>query len=380
MRSTAIPASFLCLLVTAPFPAQSFETRWGAAGTIGLGPVPQGSGVVAAVSALSGDQERTAALVTLTGTGQVTGSTTVPLAGRTFGQAFVPATGGGGYLVGSHIPPGSDAHDLLVVRINAQNAVQWIVTQALPHDQQVLAAAEAGASGLHITGIDNTSGSHDVLLGSVSTTGVLLWTTVEGGPLDEEGWAVAGDANGAMVTGRQMNFSGESDVLFIGVDANGSVSWSSSWGGVANDVGHALIRRSNGTYVMAGTTRSYGITDQLGRRKDQVWLMALESDGDTLWTRAVGDTLDARSAFGLTEAANGDLLVAGEVGLDHSTDAMLLRLTALGASVWERRYDIGQEERLSRIREDASGIWAVGRTFDASGLQLLALRKNGQGL
>ncbi|MBL8009686.1 MAG: hypothetical protein JNJ64_03680 [Flavobacteriales bacterium] len=380
MRSSPLLATSLCLLGSPSVGAQSFETRWGAAGTLGLGPVPQGSGVVAAVSAWTGDDGRAAALVTVNGTGQVTASTSVPLTGRTFGQAFVPATGGGGYLVGSLVPDGSDDHDLLVVRITAQNTVQWVVTQALPHDQQVLAAAEAGGAGLHLTGVDNTSGSHDVLMGRVSTAGVLLWTTVEGGPLDEEGLAVAGDANGAMVTGRQMNFSGESDALFIGVDANGSVSWTSSWGGVANDVGHALIRRSNGTYVMAGTTRSYGLTDQLGRRKDHVWLMALESDGDTLWTRAVGDTLDARSAFGLTEATNGDLLVAGEVGLDHSTDAMLMRRTAIGAPVWERRYDTGQEERIARLREDASGIWAVGRTFGASGLQMLALRKNGQGL
>lgn len=319
-------------------------------------------------------------LVTMTGSGLVTGSTTVPVSGRAFGQAFVPATGGGGYLVGSLIPDGGHDHDLLVVRITAQNAVQWVLTQAAPYDQHVMDAAEGGGAGLYITGIDNTSGSHDVLLGRVSSAGALLWTTVEGGPLDEEGLAVAGDANGAMVTGRQMNFSGESDALFIGVNGAGTVLWGASWGGVANDVGQALIRRNNGTYVMAGTTASTGITDQQGDRLDQVWLMALESNGDTLWTRTVGDTVDARGAFALIEATNGDLLVAGEVGLAHATDALLIRLTAFGAAVWERRYDIGTEERLTRVREDGAAIWSTGRTFDASGLQLLALRKNAQGL
>ncbi|HMQ75000.1 MAG TPA: hypothetical protein PKE21_00400 [Flavobacteriales bacterium] len=380
MRSPALSVALLCLLGTSPVRSQSFETRWGAAGSLGLGAVAQAPGMVVGVSALNADQERTAILVSMNGTGQVTGSVPLPLAGRVFGQAFVPAAGGGGYLVGSIIPDGGDDHDLLVVRITAQNAVQWVLTEAAPYDQQVMDAAEGGGAGLYITGIDNTSGSHDVLLGRVTTAGALLWTTVEGGPLDEEGLGVAGDANGALVTGRQMNFSGESDALHIGMDATGNVLWASSWGGVANDVGRALIRRSNGTYVMAGTTGSYGITDQLGRRKDHVWLMALESDGDTLWTRAIGDTVDARGAFALVEAVNGDLLVAGEVGLGHSTDAMLIRRTPLGAPIWERRYDAGQEEQLTGIREDPSGIWAVGRSFDASGLQLLVVRKNGQGL
>ena len=76
MRSPSLLAPFLCLLGAASLPAQSFETRWGAAGTFGLGPVPQGSGVVAAVSAWTGDEGRAAALVTVNGSGQVTATTT----------------------------------------------------------------------------------------------------------------------------------------------------------------------------------------------------------------------------------------------------------------------------------------------------------------
>ena len=55
MRSSPLLATSLCLLGSPSVGAQSFETRWGAAGTFGLGPVPQGSGVVAAVSAWTGD-------------------------------------------------------------------------------------------------------------------------------------------------------------------------------------------------------------------------------------------------------------------------------------------------------------------------------------
>lgn len=364
-----------------PVVAQSsFELRLGGAGSLGLGSVPQATGTLVAASALQPAGARGTVLVALNATGQVLSETALPVNGRVFGQAFVPAAGGGGYVVGSIIADGALDHDLLVMRIDAQGGVLWTLTPAMANDQHVLAAAEAGSAGLHIAGTDNSSGSHDALVGRVSSSGTLQWTAVVGGPLDEEGLAVAGDANGALVTGRQMNFSGESDALFFAVDATGTVLWSSSWGGVADEVGNALVRRSNGTYVMAGTTASYGPVDQQGLRRASVWLMALESDGDTLWTRTIGDTLEGRWGHAVAEAPNGDLLVAGGAGLDHNTDALVLRRSALGAAVWERRYDLGQEERLTHIHADATGFRATGRTFDGSGLRMLVLRKNGQGL
>ncbi len=358
----------------------SYELGWGPAGSLGLGSTPQATGSIVAASVRDATGARGAVLVALNSSGQVLSESPLPLNGRVFGQVFVPASGGGGYLVGSILVGDAVDHDLFAMRIDAQGNVQWTLTHAAAHDQHVLAAAEAGNAGLHIAGIDNSGGSHDALVGRISPTGTLLWTEVVGGPLDEEGLAVAGDASGAMVTGRQQNFSGESDALFFAVDAVGGVLWSSSWGGVANDVGNALVQRGNGSYVMAGTTASYGPVDQLGQRRASVWLMALEGDGDTLWTRAIGDTLEGLWGQALVEASNGDLLVAGSVGIDHGTDALVLRRNAVGAAVWERRYDLGQEERLTHIRMDGSGFQGLGRTFDGAGLRMLVLRKNGQGL
>ena len=381
MSSCRLHFSLPLLLLTSTSTSQpSFiSVTGGLRGEFGIGSVGQGNLQIVAAAYSDGADIHRCKLYAHDANGTVTSITEPALAGRVFVQGFIPSSSGGGYLAGSVIPNGQDEHDLLVVRIDGSSNVAWITTLDIPFDQQLMAIAELGTGGLVATGVDNASGSHDVLVLRLDGSGNLLWSVVEGGPLDEEGRGIAADALGTLITGRQVNFGNETDALLYRFDLSGTLEWQGGFGGIQDDIGHGVIRCANGTFVMAGTTASFGPADHLQRRKRNAWLIALESDGDTLWTAALGDTLMDREAFAVAEMSNGDLMLVGEHGLERSTDAWAMRTSNTGTLLWERDYDTGDQDRLVSIRPDTSGFWAAGRTFGADAQQVLFLRRDDLG-
>jgi hypothetical protein len=369
---------WLCCITVRSQP--SFTTATGGfRGEFGVGSVPQGSAQIVAAAIWDATSGPRCGLFVHDVNGTVTATIDLALSGRVFVQTFVPSSGGGGYLAGSVIPDGEDEHDILLIRINAANNVEWTSTAHAPDDQQIFAVTELATGGVMATGVDNASGSHDVMTLRMDGGGNLIWSSVQGGPLDEEGLGIAADGLGAMITGRQLNFGDETDALLYRYDLSGNLEWQSGFGGIKDDLGHAIIERGDGTFVMAGATNSYGMLDHLLRRKRNIWLIGLEGDGDTLWTRALGDTLMDREAFALAETPTGDLLVVGERGLGRATDALAIRTTSTGDTLWEHVYDTGDQDRLVHVRVDPGGFRASGRTFGSSAQQVLFLRRDNLG-
>ncbi|MFN3875906.1 MAG: hypothetical protein ACK4L7_08350, partial [Flavobacteriales bacterium] len=159
------------------------------------------------------------------------------------------------------------------------------------------------------------------------------------------------------------------------------VAWTSSWGGVRNEIGRAVLPLGPGAFVLAGTTDSdvpLDITEN--RRKDHIYLVAFDLNGDSLWTRAIGDTLFDRRAFGMAAAPNGDLIVVGERGQAHgASDALAYRIAPTGTVVWQRAWDTGKEERLLAVRALADGFIACGWSFGEASRQTLLIRRNANG-
>jgi hypothetical protein len=133
---------------------------------------------------------------------------------------------------------------------------------------------------------------------------------------------------------------------------------------------------------MAGRTRSHNAFDQsTGTWNEAGYLIALDQQGDTLWQRTFADTVHHRVLHTIEPAPNGDLLVAGtEHAVATGVDvALLMRLTAGGNTLWERRVQLADEERPAQVRALAQGMLVSGSAFNASGRQVLLLRTDDNG-
>jgi hypothetical protein len=149
------------------------------------------------------------------------------------------------------------------------------------------------------------------------------------------------------------------------------------------DSGNAIVELRNGTgFVIAGSS-----IPSAGGSQDAL-LMRIDCNGNLVWTFTYGSSLND-SAANLVEAtsgnaafgtAAGDLVIAGVTThpAGTNTDALLFRVRANGALIWNRRYDINNvNEAFASLTETrpsqpgsptgdiaAVGSWRSGATPD----------------
>lgn len=349
----------------------------------GIGVLRHGNGWIVGARAYHGaDAGYRPLFLYRTADGSPSGSMEPSLPGSVFLHAMTPAADGGGFACGSVLRPGG-RHEALVVSLAQDGAVRW---------QQVLAGAE-GRRFLGITAMPdggavacgvaaNPQGS-EVLMARFTTDGTLSWAGTHPFPPAAEGHAVAIGEEGIMVTGRQLNFGGTSDALFLYFGLDGTLLHNTSWGGIANEEGRGLLASSDGRFIMAGHTRSHGPQDSQGRRYGSLHLIKIAPNGDTLWTRTHGDTLMERHAFAIDQAPNGDLLVAGTAKgvrtARNRSHALVARFSPSGTLLWERSYDITDEDLLYAIHATGTGFVATGRSLDPQGVRILFLARDANG-
>jgi outer membrane protein assembly factor BamB len=161
---------------------------------------------------------------------------------------------------------------------------------------------------------------------------------------------------------------------------DGTVIWSNTTGGAGHEIARAVVSLGSGTFVAAGYTNSYGSFDpETQQIRDHIYLIAFNLNGDTLWTRAIGDTQHHRQAHALAVAPDGDLVFAGEQSTSASSDVFLHRSTSNGNTIWQRTLDTGKEERILHILPLPDAFVCTGWSFGPYGRQVLFIRRNGEG-
>ena len=302
--------------------------------------------------------------------------------GRSFAQAMALGTSGSTFIAGSSFAPGRSDHDGFVAKLDPDGAMTWLTRPSLPGDQQYLAVHGLPDGGCIAAGVRGIGDGHDAWITRFNAFGLVQWHQAVTDFSDVEAHGITVQGNDVMLTGRQLNFGGSSDAWIARLSLmNGDLVWASSWGGVRNEIGRAIAAFGPGAFVLAGTTNSevpYDISE--GRHKDHLYLVAFDLNGDSLWTRAIGDTLFDRRCFGFAFAPNGDLLACGERSASlGSSDAWASRLTPDGALTWERAWDLGKEERLLALSALPDGFIAAGWSFGEASRQALVVRKDPNG-
>lgn len=183
---------------------------------------------------------------------------------------------------------------------------------------------------------------------------------------------------------------GTSDVALVRLDANKNLLWSKTYGDTLNEYGMKVLETPDGDILVTGFAESYGA----GQR--DAYLLKLNSQGDTLWTKTYGGPL-------LDQANDMLLLNYGEIMLigntfsfgNNSSDIYLLRLDSQGNIIWAYTYGgTGNDFGRSAAIDDNGNLYILGDTesfgsaqsdilmmqLDMSGNILNAVTAGGEGL
>lgn len=147
-----------------------------------------------------------------------------------------------------------------------------------------------------------------------------------------------------------------------------SIQWETALGSNGKDVGWSVKQTSDGGYIVSGATQAES-DDVHGFHGDQdAWLIKLDNQGDTIWTKCFGGGTTERAASvvqiydggyvftGLTNSTDGDV----SSSTHGSADFWIVRLDSAGTIIWDSIYGGGLMDNPHSICKSSDSGFVMG--------------------
>jgi hypothetical protein len=228
----------------------------------------------------------------------------------------VQQTADGGFIAsGMTMSFSRDWEAAWLVKTDAVGDTEWTRTFEGQYFQGVW-VQQTDDSGFIVTG---SSGGTKLI--KLDSSGSLIWIKAYPG----EGYSVQQTADGGYIVAGKEGSNEERDVYIIKTDGDGDTLWTRTFGGTRADEGLSVQQTTDGGYVVVGYSVAYG-TDG----KD-AYVLRLNDEGDTLWTRTFGGP-DHDCGTSVQQTADGGFVITGWTGSlgAGGTDAWLVKTDSLG--------------------------------------------------
>lgn len=220
------------------------------------------------------------------------------------------------------------------------------------------------------------AGNSDFYLLKTDEQGDTLWTRTYGGDhYDGARWVFQTSDNGYIVAGIDRSYSfGENDIQLFKTDSTGNILWTRSYGGEHEEGITGGQPTADGGYILIGYTASFGMGSM------DAWLLRLDADGDTLWTKTYGGE-NYDSGTSVVQTPDEGYFVLCNINYGFNDQGLtLIKTNPAGDSLWARRYFHNNEFGVSIIpaADNAylilANTLAVGDEFD---MRLIKIEDDG---
>lgn len=126
-----------------------------------------------------------------------------------------------------------------------------------------------------------------------------------------------------IVTGSAYNNTNQ-NVFISKIDQSGNLIWTKEYGGVEDDYASSIDKVGDMGFVVTGSTFSYS-SGQF--TNSDIWLLQINENGDTLWTKTYGDT-ENNEGNAVKVCSDGGFAIVGYTGIQKN--AFLLKTDSIG--------------------------------------------------
>jgi len=175
---------------------------------------------------------------------------------------------------------------------------------------------------------------NDIYILRVDPLGNLVWQRNYGGGGADDAAQVINVSGGLIVVGSSSSTrTGQRDIYLMKIKSDGQLVWDKLLGGNDYEDGSGVVELPDGGLAVIGTTKSYGAGSS------DIYLIRLNSEGETLWEKTYGGPyLDHGSALALTPD-NGFLILGWTKSYGEGReDFYLIRTDSTGRIIWQRTY------------------------------------------
>jgi hypothetical protein len=186
-----------------------------------------------------------------------------------------------------------------------------------------------------------------------------VWSRHYGGAFNEGGFAcVPTPDSGYLAVGSTYSFgSGDHDIYVIRLDSLGDTLWSRTFGGAAADFGRDVQVMPDGGCMVVGSTLSWGAG------KEDLCLVRISPSGDLVWSKTYGG-VNSDEGWSIRWTSDSNFIICGTTSSSGAgySDLWLLKVSQQGDSIWSRTFGGPGGESGIAVRETFDGFIAVGAT------------------
>ena len=283
-----------------------------------------------------------------------------------YGSAVVQTSDGGYIIAGRTESFGAGSYDVYLVKTDGDGDTLWTRTYGGSEYECGYSVAQTTDGGYIVVGrtYSFVTFSYEVYILKLTSLGDSVWTRRYGGNDDDRGYSVAQTTDGGyIVAGRTNSYgAGSYDVYVLKLNSSGDSVWTRTYGGSFNDRGHSVAQTFDGGYIVTGVTRSFGA------HSDDIYVLKLSSSGDTVWTRTYGGS-DWDVGQSVVQTSDGGYIIAGHtysfgVGL---ADIYLVKTDAEGDTVWTRTYGGTDWDEGYSVAQTSDGGFIIAGTTSSFG-------------
>lgn len=256
--------------------------------------------------------------------------------------------------------------DIFLIKTDAYGEAIWTRIYGGISQDRGYSVRQIKGGGYIVAGVTSSfgAGGDDVYLIKTNSLGDTLWARAFGGAAGDGGYSVQETSDdGFVVTGWTESFSaGYEDVYLLKIDSGGDTLWTRSYGGESFDWGESIQQVTDGGYIITGSTASFGAGG------NDVYLMRTDGSGEILWSRTYGGAT-ADDGYSVQETADGGYIVTATTFSygDGGSDFYLIKTDAYGDTLWTGTYGGPSNERASSIQITADGGYIVAGSTHSFG-------------
>jgi hypothetical protein len=306
--------------------------------------------------------------------------------GNDFAYAITPTLDGNFIVAGSTSSFGNGDREVYLLKINVNGDTLWARTYGGTGYDEAYAITPTSDGNFIVAGYTESfgAGSHDVYLLKIKPNGDTLWTRTYGGIGDDEALAITPTSDGNFIAAGCTSSFGDNyfDVYLIKIKPNGDTLWTKTYGGayyggVYNNFALAISPTPDGNFIVAVSSSPFivllkitsigdtlwsktykrnwgnvplsiistsdgnfiaaGCTSSFGDVSSDIYVIKINPNGDTLWTRTYGETGNYEATT-ITSTSDGNFIVAGTTSSIGAGNVFLLKIKPSGDTLWTKTY------------------------------------------
>ena len=186
------------------------------------------------------------------------------------------------------------------------------------------------------------------------------WQKSYGGEKDEAAYFTCQTNDGGYICAgyTQSIGAGQSDVWLLRINSSGDTLWTKTYGGTNYDWIQYFLPTSDGNFLIS--VRSYSF----GSGGADMWIFKIDPYGEVIFSKLFGTPADDWSGSIVETADNGFIVAGFTTGLGAgSRDGWILRLNSIGDTLWTKTYGGEQSDSFYGVAITGDeGFLFAGRT------------------